>query len=76
MNKASVARRMGISEHTVKQYVDRARVAVAGTADTVAVSVVADGDVTVLAPAEAAGVTVTCQDEGGRLWVETRWRRG
>lgn len=26
MNKASVARRMGISEHTVKQYVDRARV--------------------------------------------------
>lgn len=53
-----------------------ARVAVAGTADTVAVSVVADGDVTVLAPAEAAGVTVTCQDEGGRLWVETRWRRG
>jgi DNA-binding NarL/FixJ family response regulator len=26
MNKASVARRMGISEHTVRQYVDRARV--------------------------------------------------
>ncbi|GLZ30370.1 hypothetical protein Lesp02_25590 [Lentzea sp. NBRC 105346] len=53
---------------------DSARVTVLGTPDTVTVSVVARKSVPVQR-IEEGPVTVTCIEDGGRIWVEAVWRR-
>ena len=52
----------------------RARVTVLGTPDTVTVSVVAEKSVPVQR-IEEGPVTVTCIEDGGRIWVEAVWHR-